>query len=704
MQSDAAASPAAAAAAGDNADVGEIVVTAQRRAESLEAVPIAITSIGGGGLAKSSVTSTGQLAQVVPGLRFDYSASFAQPTIRGVGTAAVGPGLNSNIATYVDGFYISSPFSTDFKLLDVDNVSVLKGPQGTLFGRNATGGAILVTTKKPTFQTTGNIMASYERFNHPSVGGFLSTGLTEKVAVSITAAYERGDNFYKNIFTGDDNPGKFHSLSFKSKILWEVSDATDVMLSYQHTDVSDPTSAMYNAYQGLTIDAFIPGSVIASKRGDISSDYDPRFKLNVDGAYLTADTDLGFGKLTSYSMYRDQRTLSANDNDAASASVFNVLYRNQQKSASQEFVLTSPQDTSRRLSWVLGANYFYDKDAQQFYAGAPLALGLVHQQTSKSFAFFGDATYELADKLFLTGGLRYSSEKRLADYLVQSTAFGTPGANDSASKTFNSLTPRAVIRYELAPRTSVYASFSKGFKSGAFNTFSIDLTTPVKPEKLTAYEVGFKTASRNVRFSTAGYYYDYTNLQLASYTSTTVTLKNAARAEVYGVEGDVSVNPVEGLEIRVAGAYTHARFKKFLGAPAQVQCLDLVSCGAFFGLFITTPIDASGFTMPRSPKFSGNVTVNYTRPLAGGEIAFSANYYRTSKIFFDPAEQFGQGAYGLLNLRVGYTLPDGHTSFAVYGTNVTDKKYVNQLTPVNFSIAQNYGQPAVYGISASYKF
>ena len=690
----------------DQSDVrtgDEIVVTAQKRAERLEDVPIAIASITGEALSSSGVSASVQLPQLVPSLRIDYSGAFAQPTIRGVGSATAGNGLPPNVATYIDGFYVPSALSNDFQLASVTNVAVLKGPQGTLFGRNATGGAILVTTRDPSFDLTGQLSASYSRFNHYSVNGYISAGITDKLAMDVAAIYEQSDGFITNIANGDKDWGSYKKWLVRSKLLLEASDDVRFVLTYQHSHQQDPNAQTGALYNGLGIGAFVPGATYGIKRGEVSESFKSNFLLDVDSVTLKSEFDLDFATLTSYSMYREQSTNSRADYDHSSAPIFDYSFFYKQRSISQEFNLTSKDGGA--FQWAVGAYYFKDNDRQTDFlislGGGPFFQGYQTQQKTDAIALFADGTYEITDNLYLTGGVRYNSEKRTAWYLTQSAAVGVPG-NDRNEKRFNSLTPRAVVRYEISPRTNIYASYTRGFKSGAFNPSGQDVSAAVKPETIDAFEVGFKTAGPMLRLSSSAFYYKYRDLQIASYVNSSSLLQNAANSKIYGGDIDAVFSPTSHLQLKAAAAYTHATFSSFPNAPLYVQCLDFATCGAAeFGLFVPTPDNSTGRTLPRAPKFTASLGVQYEIPVGDSSLTLNADMYHTSSIWFDPVEQFGQKAYELVNLRATYTLPGDKVQFAVFGTNIFDKAYYSQVLPAALSIGATYGEPASYGASVT---
>jgi iron complex outermembrane recepter protein len=684
----------------------EIIVTAQKRSEKLENVPIAISSVSGDVLMKGGISSTAQLTQVIPSLRLDFSGPFAQPTIRGVGSTAPGNGLSANVATYVDGFYQPSMLSNDFQLLSVTNVSVLKGPQGTLFGRNATGGAILVTTRDPSFTPTAEVAVSYARFNHIAANAYVSAPLTDKIAFDIAGMYEYGDGYVTNVYTGNPDEGRFRKYVIRTKLLVDVDPDTKLVLSYQHSNASDPNQQLGSLYDGIGIADFVPGAIITTNPREVSEDLTPIFKLNLNAWTAKLSHDFGWGSLTSYTQYRVQGTFIQGDEDKTNIPIFGYAFNYKEHSFSQELNLSSKD--SARFTWVLGAYYFNDKDREPIfdatYLGSAFYPVYSDYQNTSAIAGFADGTYEVVDHLFLTAGLRYSSEARSAGF-VSYAADGTTTDIQNNSKTFNSLTPRAVIRYQLSPRTNVYASYSMGFKSGAFNASGQDVSNPVNPEKIDAYEVGFKTASGLFRFNTSAFYYDYRGLQLSAILGAGTLLTNAASAHIYGADGDFTVTPLKGLDLRASLAYTHARFSSFPNAPYYTQCTDPVACGAGLGALEVSQINAQGLTLPRAPAFTASLGAQYRFALGDSHVTLNADYFHTSKTYFDPVQQFDQPGYGLLNLRATFALPGDHVSLAVFGTNVTNSVYRMQVLPqAPFQVTQTFGEPASYGGSISYKF
>jgi iron complex outermembrane receptor protein len=691
----------------DLGTIEEIIVTAQKRSEVLEDVPISITNVSGEQLENGGLASVNDLPQLVPALRVDLAGGFSQPTIRGIGSSIAGAGFTSNVATYVDGFYAPSQLTTDMQLLNLASVQVLKGPQGTLFGRNATGGAILLTTLEPSHETDVRLRASYARFNRSSVGGYVSSGLSETLAANVTVGWERGDGFLRNIVTGAEEDGDFDTVDVRTSWLWEPAEGTSLKLTYAHSDREDARPAATSSFQGLS--AGTPfGAVVATERREVSNTSPTGFQTNTDGVFLTARHDFGAFELVSYSMWRDENSRTDLDLEGSSFPIFDVFFDIENTTYSQEIDLSG--EVGDRVDWIAGFFYMnFDEHYSDFEAsvgGGPFTtLYDVGTQIS-AYALFGDLTWQFAERWYISGGLRYSEESPDAFFDVRpaGVAFGLAPAPGETNfdHSFDEFTPRVVLRFEPTDASSLYASYSRGFKAGLLAPSSFS-TTPVDSETINAYEVGYKQASDRIRWSLSAFYYDYENLQLASYNGVQAIVTNAANATVWGFEAQASAALMEGLETNVGLSYTHGEYDDFPGAPVFIQDLSLPP-GPTFGLFPPTTTDASGFDIQRSPKFTGTFGVTYERELPYGALHLNTNYFYTSGFYFDPAKQFRQDGYGLLNLRIGWTDPSGRFTLSGFATNVTDEKYRAQVLPGQFAIQQTWGEPASYGLMIEFDY
>jgi iron complex outermembrane receptor protein len=324
----------------------------------------------------------------------------------------------------------------------------------------------------------------------------------------------------------------------------------------------------------------------------------------------------------------------------------------------------------------------------------------------RTYAGFADMTYEVASGLFLTGGLRYSHDQVARPY-YQATP-GIPGVF-TVRPDYNDdkLSPRVVLRYKPSDESSIYASFTKGFKSAVFDVRATSGSDFLKPEDINAYEVGYKFGNSRLSAELAGFYYDYKNLQNGYYKIGATFLSNAARTRIKGVEASLRYDFGGGFDVSAAGTYLDAKYRdyKVAGFFKSTFIPDNDGDGRpeFAGFDTSQLNDSSGLQMQRAPKFTGTVAARYTTQLAGGELVASANLYHTSSFYFDPAHQFRQGAYEIVSARIQWTDPSDRYTIAIFGDNLTDTKYYSQVNAGTVAVSTVYGKPATYGASLRVK-
>lgn len=694
----------------EEAEEEAIIVTAQRRAELSRDVPISITTITGDQLISSGANQLSDIANVTPALRFDSAATWVQPTIRGVGTAVTSSGGGANVGIYIDGFYSPNPLAADFQLMRLQSVQVLKGPQGTLFGRNTTGGAILLTTAEPSSDANGEIKFSYGRFDAITLQGYSTFGVIENVAMDVEALFRRGNGFAHNITTGSDRDGRFKNWSFRTGLKMDFSDSVSLLLRYTHGDTNDPTLMNTNIYLGSDIGGTgtnLPSGFYATDPDEVATSGPTEFFSNSDVLQATLKADLGFADFASYTQYRDEESLIVEDLDHTAANIFLLHIPVTNKTFSQELLLTSKP--GGRLQWTAGLFYFNNKDTWRTRIGTPTAsdrlasipLGGSGTDTW-SVAAFADLTYEVTPQLFLTAGARYSHD--VVDdpyYIIPFSGVQTfvPRLKD------DKFTPRVVLRYKPSEESSVYASFTKGYKAGILDVGG-NTGNVVKPEDIAAYEVGYKYDDRRMSIDVAAYYYDYKNLQVSLFRGNppSAQIINAASSEIYGLEGQFSYNLNDHFQVNLGAAYTHGRYKNFVDAPIYTRC-TVAACAAQGISFLVIPTQLNDVTMQRTPEFTGNLGARYTAELAAGELALSGNLYYTSKFFHGPSGiQFPEKAYEVLALRAEWTDPSDQFMLAVFGYNITNSRYRSQVQYNNFGIGNVWSAPRTWGVQAGVKF
>lgn len=663
-----------------------VVVTAQRREQSLHDVPMSLSVLSGDALEQAGVSNVAGLQQVVPGFKMSFAGAHAQPTIRGVGTQVAGVGLPSNVAIYVDGAYRPNAISNNVSFIDIESVQVLKGPQGTLYGRNATGGAVLVSTRDPSEAAELELKASYRSYGEARLALYGSTPISDDLAASISLFGSYSDGHYNDNVVPGVSDVDMRSRGIRAKFQYLPTDVLDLTLTVEHTEIRNPNTFAYTNYRGRSVGALFPGTIVTSKPRDYSNDYKPKFESDATGVFLKAEYQFPLASLTSVSSAEWQDNLSGYDVDGSSMAIQHVDFPGEQRTFSQSFDIASELDGP--LSWVSGLFLMHDKGEQTMILVSPpgpfeIINGYVR---TRSLAVYGDVTYQIAPRLDITAGLRYS--KDLLDL-----AFAAPGDPATRANTsFSSTTPRAVLRYELNDWSNVYVSYSEGYKSGGYNMPGAT-TVPVKQEEIKAYEIGYKGVFGVWDVQASAFYYDYTNLQVSAYEGPVTMLVNAAEGDIRGAELQISSRPRDGLFLDLAIAYVDGEYDSFPAAPHYTW--DSVS-----GISVA-PEDASGNPIVNAPRFSGRLGVNYNTPLASGMMESNVNYSYQTTTYFDAFKETEQGSYGVLNLSVGWTPPSDAWRARMFVENVTDKDYATSIfqQPVAFSAV--YAPPRTYGVEFS---
>lgn len=692
--------------------IEEIMVTAQRRSERSLDVPISITSIGSEWLGKGDVQQLSDIMKLTPGLRFDNQGALAQPTIRGVGTAVSVSGGGSNVGIYTDGFYSPNPFFADTDLLSVENVQVLKGPQGTLFGRNSTGGALLVTTREPDHETAAEVEVALSNYSTQRYQAYATGGPREDLAFDIAAQLRKSNGFIDNVHTGRNDDGGYENWSVRLGAKWDISDRTSATLRYSHSDIDDRTAVTANAFEKSgqiysTANTFVPGSVTTG-RSKVSQDFLPAFEAESDIFQLTVTSDLENVTFTSYTQYRRERTNNRMDFDFSSLPIYHFKYDTSDDIFTQEFLLSS--DSAERLQWTTGLFFFHNEsewsDILSSQGGGPfVAFGNAGSGTDiRSVAAFADVTYQLTDNLFLTGGLRVSYDEVKDAYMTQADELGQVTRYDVADIDETNVSPRVVLRYTPTDASSVYLSYTQGYKSPILNVGGTDIDgVKVNSEEIQAFEIGYKYASGALTFDAALFYYDYQDLQVATFDGPRSIIENAADSRIYGLDAQAQFAVNENLSINLGGTFIDAEYENFDRAQSWSQCLD-PACGEAFGLFIPEYVSADGNRMQRSPKFTANLGVAWSTEMAGGALDLSGTLYYTSSFYFDTTEQFKQDGYELLSLRAAWTNPTDRYTVALFADNVTDSKYRTQVLPQQLGALSMWGMPTTFGASVNLRY
>jgi iron complex outermembrane recepter protein len=695
--------------------VEEVIVTAQKREERSLTVPIAIATISSKQLAAQGITSTADLSAAVPGLQMNRSINSATPFIRGVGNPAGSAGEEGATAVYIDGVYNPNQFANLFELNSIERVEVLKGPQGTLFGRNSAAGAILVTTKTPSHDFGLNASVGYGNYNTVDAGIYVTGGITDNLAANLALqGSHQGSPWGHDLTTGGPN-GTSNYFSARTKFLWTPTDDTKVTLSgdyYRQKEYLVGHTINLNAF-GYNNPGFYNSLNDLTQYTDVTN-YGASVRVEHDFKKFTFVSISSHRYTTSYDMY-DFDALPLNQ------VAFTPLVP-KDSSWTQEFQLLS--EPSSPIKWVAGFFYFHDRAGFDPYHQTGTATGVAtpgtgpayfdrHDfQITDSFAGFAQATAPL-DFLWkdthLTAGARYSVDERTLE-LTQTS--NVPALNLGTVPDRNVSYPKATWRvsldHQFSPDVMAYVSFNTGFKSGLYN-LNAPTDAPVRPETITAEEAGIKARILDGRLQIEGsfFHYDFRDIQLRKVNATGGTsLLNAAAAEMYGLDLSFTAVPVTNLTVSGAVELLNSRFTSFPNAPftyPKPATCATGTTGTPTGGNIACFLDATGNQMIQAPPFTANLSANYTVPLSQGALLLSGAYSYNSGFFWEPDNRLKQPAFSNLNASIGWRSPSEKWEVRLWGQNLTNTQRSALTTSSTSGDGALPAPPRTYGVTLSMK-
>ncbi len=692
--------------------VADIIVTAQRRAESIQSVPVAVSALSADQLENSSIADIRDLAGRVPSLVVDSVAagpSAAAVSIRGVSFEDIEKSFDPTVGIVVDGVFIGTNTGQLLDSFDLAGLEVLRGPQGTLFGRNTIGGVINVTRTKPTGEFGVKASINYSSFNTrtgrlvvntPSIGGIL--------ALKGFVYYDNTDGYYFNQ-TLNRAAGKYETLSGGVTAKITPTANVEALITYEHIRERGETvvTPLSNGTDLICILGFSPPAECNRNaqpyRGVYTTYQAGQTPVLNDTDALTGQLTVGLGggfDLVSITGWRRNKEDVSQDFDGSSAAFFNTRRRQTYEQFSQEVRIVG--DVTPWLNALVGGYYFNSNYVLGQSTQSPLfganTLYLNTKNKARSYAGFVDLKIKPTSKLTIGLGGRYTSDyKELVSnfgVFVDNAACPAPAALCQGSKTFNKFTWRASVDYQIADHTLVYASVSTGFRSGGFNGRGSSPTTlgPYDPETVTAYEVGLKAdwLDRRLRTNFALFQTDYKNKQEEVVQATVppfntspqeTVVRNASSARIQGFEAEIVAVPDDHLTFNASLSYLNA---KYLGFLRDVNGDNI-------------PDDVSTLMLRRAPKWSWSVGANYDREVGSGKLEFSTQFrfvdkYATSIVPNVPII-IGQVTNDLrsiaepreiLDASLAYTLQMGRTDvrFTVYGRNLTDNRGLGSTLPV----------------------
>ena len=724
-----AAGEAPAAAANPN----EIIVSARRRAESIQDTPVAVTAVTPAQLEAVGTTSLADIQGLAPNTLItnqSTGAATANISIRGIAFADVDKSFDPAVGVNVDGVYIGTSTGQMLDFFDIESIEILRGPQGTLFGRNTIAGVINVRRTRPTGEWGGKFEASVGSYGRIGLRGIVNVPVVpDLLAVKLFEMHEQNDGYLRDADTGK-HVGGSNNENFGASILLTPSNNFDALLTLEQQE-SD-----FDPRQGSLIqptDAFC-GFVRADACGrnntdDIYTVFDPGFtpygKYRARAATLEMNLDLGFTELTSVSSYResdeDQRQ------DFGSVGLYDALRLQTYWQASQE--LRASGDLFDGFDYVAGLYYFESKYNLKQYNSVFYAPRFLTQDTtgeSKSSAGFVDLNWEIAPGLRISGGGRYTHDRKSLGNATISDPDGNLGI--SASKSWSKFTPKIGVDYRPNDDLMIYANWSRGYRSGGFSgrgqTY-FSATTPYDPESVDAYEVGIKSELFDglATLNLAGFYTDYTNIQQSTTISADTAqgnetiVTNAAGAKIKGIEADFTLRPVYRWNLRTSIGYTDASFDDFLSS---------VPVGG-----VLRDFDYSNVNLIYAPKITAAVSTDYTFDAGPGELSLSATLRYLSpydqQIAADPATvipdsgvvtverndpRLRSDRQYLADASISYVMPmgqgDAKVRYTLFARNIFDDRGTSTAFTVaafptlwGFSAAR---EPRVFGARVGFEF
>jgi outer membrane receptor protein involved in Fe transport len=699
-------------------EVEEVVVTAQRREQVAQDVGIALSVIGADDLAQRGITNVNQLQNATPSLDIEpaFGSGAAQFRLRGVGFQDYATNNTPTVGVYVNEVAYPVPIMTQGLIFDVQRVEVLRGPQGTLYGRNTTGGAINFITGMPTAEVTAGASVEFGRFEALKAEGFIAGPIYDNVRARLSLGTEKGGAWQHNRETGE-TIGDADKLASRLLIDFDLTENLGVLV-----DVHAGYDKSENIGLYLTEDfptRFGAGPLIPADRDNTATGWsisptlvrdtplelgDKPGKDNVTyGASANIDWELGAVRLTNIAAYDFLQREEYGDYDASSSIAADVYFGSKVKVWSNELRLAS--NTDGPLQWVAGVyvskqllreRYFSD-----FLDNYGLTARVMYSQEVTSASVFGQAEYAFNDQWKLIGGLRYEEETRKLMDFTSAFAGATALPQTSVETEMDPITGKLALEFKPMDNVLIYASASKGVKSGGFTTYNTANAAAIaafKPETLWAYELGFKTnPTANLQLNGAAFFYDYEDQQVLSARLTANGLVgsfvNAPKSEIWGGELELIWAPVAGLTITQSASYKDGEFKEFrdLDVPATRAAGTEVY------------VDKSGQEIPFG-KWTYGGSIAYSADVRDFVVRSELNYsWRDDQVSW-LGERYDVPAYWLVNASIGLTPADGPWGASVWVRNLFDEDY--DLTRNFFTEAEvgQRGAPRTYGVRLTYAY
>lgn len=708
----------------ENDSLQDIIVTGSKTGEArLQTTPIAVSVVDSELLESQGLATVSDIARYVPNLSYSRNTGAALVYIRGIGSSNAGAGSDASVTQQIDGVYIAraSGQLTDF--FDVERIEVLRGPQGTLYGRNAVGGTINVISRQPSPTFAGRFRLSYGNFDAVSAEGFITGPISgDLLTASIAMNYRKRDAFFNNVVPGAPDVGSAKRFGVRAQVRFEPHPDFDFTLRGDYSLVDEVFESYDHLVRPVPFNAPLANALVGSYR-DVAVNQAQTIRNDLGGVSGEANWRLGGGfALKSITAWRTTDIDLNNDNDATDLFVQHARTTEIDKQFSQEFNLNY---TSDRLKAVAGLYYFGDRDHQTNRAVVPVSIATPAARAqiataspvvrTRSYAAFAQASYEVVTDLRVIVGARYTVEKKTINQNFTRTSLNpaTLGASlpgfpaiFTAERRDEAFTPKFGIDLQATPDLFFYASATRGFKSGGYNNAGASAATVgFDPEGLWAYEAGAKTEflDRRLRVNLTAFYYDYSDLQVRQFLSVgNAVIANAATARLKGLELEVIARPVPDVQLTMNTSFLDAKYRNFPNAsipggfaaytPNQVCVAGVCR------------IDASGNRLDNAPRASGVVAIDYSPLIGDYKLAVHLDYTWRSRAFYDPSniELASQPGYGLINANLGFG--SNGWKLEAFANNLADKKYYVIIAGNGLAPGAIVGEPRTYGVRVGYSW
>lgn len=708
--------------------IADVVVTAQRYEQSMQKVPIAMSVLSASDIDGRNIGGVEGLQAAAPNVRLVASSggsySSAHIFVRGVGQRDYDVTQDAQVPVYVDGVYLARTTGSMVDFMDVERIEVLRGPQGTLFGRNAVGGAVQIVSKRPTtkYEALGRLTAG--RFGRLDVEGMLNIPLGENLLMRVSGAAESRDGYAVLQPTGLET-GDHKNNSLRAQWLWRGEHGEALLRFDTHSrranmglqalsainNPAAPALLALNQQLGQLGLPQVDAGLIPSDPYRGLSFMDTPDTTDIRGGSLELSRTIGAARIKSITAYRTMEQRFAFDYDGTQYAMSEGETTNDQWQLSQELQLLG-NGFGDRLQWILGLFYFKESaDQRQDLVGSPFQVvrtgpGVFDfvndKQTGFPIAYRGDQDtesraaylqlgYQLLDSLTATVGVRATRDRKDYFSIVGSRAAADIRPAGTVSKSWSDVSPKFGLDYQATDDVMLYASVSKGYQSGGFNgrVYAPREPESFDPQELWAYQVGMKSdwLDRRLRVNADAYWYDYGNYQGLAFIPGTQNLvvSNIASLEMYGAELEVLAKPADRLELFIAGGYLHQEITEVKPGAVSIQ---------------------TNYKLPESPSFTGQFGAQYRLDVANwGTASLRADYAYTGTTQFrlgiTPSER--QGGYGLASARVSFRPRSENWEVSVFGTNLADKRYRTyaQYSSAIGVTAATWAPPLEWGISVT---